>query len=77
MVRTFYTYRLTPKGGINIWYADVEFGFYEALPKRVADLNATHVVIEVMRPSPSHSFCGYLTVLFLLSFQGSLVSIPQ
>ena len=47
VVRTFYTYRPNPGSDIKIWYADVEFGFYEGLPKRVADLNATHIHVEV------------------------------
>lgn len=55
MVRTFYTFRPNPKSGVEIWYADGEFGFYEGLPKRVADLLATHVVVEVRNPNPLES----------------------
>ena len=52
MVRTFYTYRPTPKSDIKVWYADGEFGFYEGLPKRVADLHATHIDVKVRSPDP-------------------------
>ena len=52
MVRTFYTSRKTPKGDINVWYADGEFGFYESVPKRIADLCATHVLVEVRNLNP-------------------------
>lgn len=63
VVRTFYTYRPSSKSDINIWYADVEFGFYEGLPQRVADLNATHVVVEVRSPNLPNGFRGCLTVV--------------
>jgi hypothetical protein len=53
VVRTFYTYRPTPKSDIDVWYADGEFGFYEGLPKRVAEMHATHVILEVRSESPS------------------------
>ena len=53
VVRTFYTSRLPPKKDLDIWYADKEFGFYESLPKRVADLGATHINIEVRNPNSS------------------------
>ena len=52
MVRTFYTHRQTPKGDVEVWYADGEFGFYEGLPKRVADIHATHVIVEVRSQRP-------------------------
>ncbi|KAF9654042.1 hypothetical protein BDM02DRAFT_1186476 [Thelephora ganbajun] len=52
VVRTFYTYRPSPRSDVKIWYADGEFGFYEGLPERVADLNATHVNVEVKSPRP-------------------------
>lgn len=55
VVRTFYTYRPNPRSGVEIWYADGEFGFFEGLPKRVADLLATHVVVEVRNPKPLES----------------------
>lgn len=53
VVRTFYTSRLPPKKDLDVWYADKEFGFYESLPKRVADLGATHINIEVRNPNSS------------------------
>jgi len=52
VVRTFYTYRPNARSDIDIWYADGEFGFYEGLPKRVADLHATHINVEVRSPNP-------------------------
>lgn len=55
VVRTFYTYRPTPKGDVKVWYADAEFGFYEGLPKRVADLNATHIDVKVRSQNPLES----------------------
>jgi len=51
VVRTFYTFRKTSKSDVEIWYADGQFGFYEGLPKRVADMLATHVTIEVRNPT--------------------------
>jgi hypothetical protein len=59
VVRTFYTSRATSKSDVTIWYADVQFGFYEGLPKRVADLCATHVVVEVRSPNPRNGFWEY------------------
>jgi len=52
VVRTFYTYRSSSKSDISVWYADVEFGFHEDLPRRVANLDATHVLVEVRNPNP-------------------------
>lgn len=52
VVREFYTCRPTPKSDVEIWYADKEFGFYEALPKRVADIHATHVILQVRNRNP-------------------------
>ena len=67
VVRTFYTYRPTPKSDISIWYADGEFGFYEGLPKRVADIHATHVVVEVRNENQSEPI-PKRSDLFLLRF---------
>lgn len=55
VVRTFCTHRPNSKSDIKIWYADEEFGFYEGLPKRVADLHATHINVEVRSPNLSES----------------------
>ena len=55
VVRTFYTYRPTPKSDVKVWYADAEFGFFEGLPKRVADLLATHIDVKVRSQNPSKS----------------------
>lgn len=55
VVRTFYTYRPNSKSGVEVWYADGEFGFYEGLPKRVADLLATHIHVKVRNPNTMES----------------------
>ena len=62
MVRTFYTFRKTPRSDVEIWYADEQFGFYESVPKRVAEMLATHVTIEVRNQLPLILIEGDLTV---------------
>ena len=47
MVRLFYTSRESSQSEINIWYAEGEFGFFEDLPERVRNLDATYIVVEV------------------------------
>ena len=64
VVRTFYTYRPGPSSDVKIWYADVEFGFFEGLPKRVADLHATHIHVEVSGSNLSGLVRRILTRVF-------------
>ena len=51
---------------MEIWYADGQFGFYEGLPKRVAEMFATHVAIEVTNQLPPALIEGDLTVRLFL-----------
>lgn len=76
MVRTFYTHRSTPTSDVMIWYADREFGFYETLPKRVADMHATHVTIEVRNQRPSVPVPSRISNLYTRSVSEKLGYLP-
>lgn len=52
VIRTFYTNQTTPASGIRIWCASRESGIYEEVPQRIANLDATHVDVEVGGPNP-------------------------
>ena len=74
VVRTFYTHRPGPRSDVKIWYTDVEFGFYEGVPKRVADLHATHIHVEVSGSNISELVRRVSDSCFLLPAQFPRIS---
>lgn len=72
VVRLFYTFPNAEGNGIDFWYADKEFGFYEGLPERVVNLSNTHVIVVVEVRSPnSQTDSNNSLPMFLFVYPGT------